>query len=290
MKICLQCQANRDFELAKCEACGAVESQVDGFPAFAPELAHGGGGFEKEFFDELADLEEENFWFVARNELILWCLRRYCGSFQRLLEVGCGTAFVLRQVVREFPRVQCFGSEIFVEGLSHAARRVPSAGLFQMDVRSMPFKNEFDVVGAFDVVEHVDKDSEALCEIHKSLKNEGFLILSVPQHEWLWSHSDDYAHHERRYTKRDLHDKLESVGFKIVRSTSFVSVLLPAMFLSRFLQRNAKVSDYEPTAELRIGRPLNFILRQALKFELLFIKLGIDFPIGGSRLVVAQKR
>jgi len=66
----------------------------------------------------------------------------------------------------------------------------------------------------------------------------------------LWSQPDEYACHVRRYEAQELHDKVEQAGFWVERETSFVSVLLPLMFMSR-LSKRKPVENYDATGELR---------------------------------------
>ena len=157
-----------------------------------------------------------------------------------------------------------------------------------MDARSIPYVEEFDVVGAFDVVEHIDDDKRALSQMRAALRKGGILILSVPQHMFLWSEYDTIGHHYRRYSKVELHEKLESVGFSIVDSTSFNSVLLPLMLLSRLLKRK-KGQKADALDEMRIAPLLNSILTLLLVFEFALTRVGIRWPFGGSRILVAKK-
>lgn len=288
MKQCLVCHATYSTSSVSCSNCGTAPAIVDGFEAYAPSLARGGGGFKASYFVELTRLEEANFWFCARNKLILWALGKYAPHFESMLEIGCGTGFVLSGIFKHFPNTRLKGSEIFIDGLVFAAKRLPSVHLMQMDARHIPFVNEFDVVGAFDVLEHIKEDEIAISQVYKAIKPEGFLLVTVPQHTWLWSAVDEYAFHERRYASVELENKLKVAGFRIRRSTSFVTTLLPAMFISRMVQRlNSK--KFNPIAEFKIHPLLNRTFEQLLIFELVGIKLGMNYPIGGSRLIVAQK-
>jgi hypothetical protein len=115
------------------------------------------------------------------------------------------------------------------------------------------------------------------------------MLITVPQHAWLWSPLDEYAFHERRYAAQDLHQKIEAAGFSVIRSTSFVTSLLPAMMISRFLHKKVTDKKFDAAAELKISPWLNALFSRMLGAELAVIRRGIDFPIGGSRLVVARK-
>jgi SAM-dependent methyltransferase len=289
MKRCLTCKACYAASIRNCPSCGFAAAIVDGFDSYAPDFAHYGGGFKSCYFSELARLEEGNFWFRSRNQLITWTIENYCPKFLSLLEIGCGTGYVLSGISQRFPRSMLYGSEIFIAGLSFASKRLPSAKFMQMDARKIPFENEFDVIGAFDVLEHIQEDEEVLTQIYAALKPDGLMLLTVPQHAWLWSSMDEYAFHVRRYTSADLHQKIETAGLRVIRSTSFVTTLLPAMMISRLLQKKVPDEQFEATAELKIAPWLNSLFTHLLSAELAFIEKGFNFPVGGSRLVVARK-
>jgi SAM-dependent methyltransferase len=237
---------------------------------------------------ELARLEAGNFWFRARNRLIAWAIGRYFPGARSLLEVGCGTGFVLAGIAAAFPAVRLAGSEAASEGLALAATRAPGASLMQMDARHIPFRGEFDVVGGFDVIEHVEDDRAVLAELRAAAVPGGGVLLTVPQHPALWSEYDARAGHVRRYRARELGSKVVEAGLEIVRMTSFVAVLLPFMYLSRRAQR-APGPGYDPLAELRIAPWLNRVLEGTLGAEQALIRAGMSFPAGGSLLVVARR-
>jgi SAM-dependent methyltransferase len=195
---------------------------------------------------------------------------------------------VLRGIREAFPATGFTGSEVFVEGLRHAAPRLPGVRLVQMDARDIPATAAFDAIGAFDVVEHIDDDVRVLGEIHRALKPGGCMILTVPQHAWLWSAQDDIAHHVRRYTRRELVGKVQAAGFEVAQATSFVSLLLPLMMLSR-LRRPDPAAPVDPFREFRMPRWMNRLLYLCMQVDLAAIRIGLSLPVGGSLLVVARK-
>jgi SAM-dependent methyltransferase len=284
---CQKCAQLYSSASDSCPACGFAALEIEGRWAWAPELAFGGGGFKAEYFNDLCALEAGNFWFRARNSLILWALQKYFPGFASFLEIGCGTGFVLSGVASEFPSATLYGSEIFNEGLGFAARRVKRATFMQMDARRIPYADEFDVIGAFDVLEHIAEDETVLAQLHRALKPGGGLLITVPQHPRLWSSADQFACHVRRYTASEIHSKVEQAGFEIVRSTSFVSLLLPAMLASR--RRGRDSGGFDPRDEFRIGRAANRALEEIMRIERLLIRMGVSFPVGGSRLIVTRR-
>ena len=145
----------------------------------APDLASGANGFEADYFGVLAGLEANHFWFRSRNQLIGWAIRRYFPRATKLLEIGCGTGFVLASLQQNFPDLKLAGSEIFLEGLSFARQRVPTADLMQMDATRIPFEAEFDVVGAFDVIEHIAADTQVLQQMHQAIRPGGGIVPAL---------------------------------------------------------------------------------------------------------------
>jgi len=288
MILCPSCGSN-DIDVDNgCSRCSFMPARVDGFRAWAPELAKNNDGFPEESFEGLARVEAGNFWFRARNAIILWALRKYFPHFQSLLEVGCGTGFVLSGIAQAFPHARTAGSEIYTAGLAFAAKRLPGAELLQMDARRLPYEAEFDVVAAFDVIEHILEDELVLRNFHRAVKPGGGCLITVPQHMWLWSPVDEAACHQRRYSASELHAKVEAAGFRIVRSTSFVTLLLPLMLAARLKARRSGQAG--GSESLALNPMLDRTLETVMRIEHLVIRSGVSLPVGGSRLLVLQRK
>jgi len=244
-------------------------------------------GFDASRFEALAAVEASHFWFRSRAQLIAWALRKHFPRAQSVLEIGCGTGNVLASI-SESPSIRrAVGSEAHSEGLAFAARRAPRAELLQMDARHIPFREEFDVVGAFDVIEHIQEDEEVLHGMFAACRRGGGVIVTVPQHPWLWSYRDEFARHRRRYRRADLLRKLAATGFERAWTTSFVTLLLPLMVLSRLRQRAPE--GFDASSELRVGRAVNRVLGAVMALERRVLEAGLTLPAGGSLLVVARK-
>lgn len=286
VKVCLSCDFRFDSTDWQCPSCGwrPVNNR---FVLFAPELAETDEGFPLESFEQLAKVEPTSFWFRARNRLVVQLVAENFPKAESLLELGCGTGFVLSGLRRSLPALELAGSELHVGGLAFAGERLPGVALYQMDCRHIPFEAEFDVVCALDVLEHVGEDDIALSEMFKAVKPGGGVLVSVPQHPWLWSAGDSYAHHERRYRRRDLEAKLRSAGFDVIRVTSFVFLLLPLMMVARAFQRDQ--GTYDPSAEYRSPRLVDRTLEAACEVDRWLIARGLSLPAGGSLFAVAQK-
>jgi len=288
IRRCLACA--RDFAESSwtCPFCGHEPTRLGGFVSFAPDLALENSGLNPQDHHVLERVQHSSFWFRARNRLLQDLALRWFRDAKSVLEVGCGTGYVLSGLREILPSARLAGSEIYVNGLEYAAKRLgDGVDLYQMDARAIPFSAEFDLIAACDVLEHIEADETVLREMHRALRPGGGLLLTVPQHPFLWSHVDEVAFHKRRYGRTELQEKCRRNGFRVVATTSFVSVLLPLMAIRRLTA--AKRADYDAEAEMKLPRWLDRILESVLDLERLLIARGGRLPLGGSRIVVAMR-
>lgn len=287
MKVCISCRKKFNSTDWKCPACQAGFAFIDGFPALssAPVPLD---GFKAEYFSRLARLEANNFWFCARNQLILWAIKKYFPDAHNYFEIGCGTGFVLSAVENTFRQFSLYGSDIYPEVLKFAKQRLQKTNLLQMDAREIPFEDEFDIIGAFDVIEHIEDDESVLSQMYSAVHRGGGIILTVPQHLFLWSQFDDSSLHVRRYSLKEFQHKVTKAGFRIVDTISFMSLLFPLMFISR-LKKKTHNNKYDIMTDLKINGVINAVFVSVLDCERFLINLGMRLPFGGSLLLIARK-
>ncbi len=222
-------------------------------------------------FAPLFAAETRHFWFEARNRCISAAIASLDGrgSVREVLEVGCGTGAVLRQLKASLPGARVVGMDLFEEALDLARRRFDGP-LVRADVLKSCFRRPFDLVGAFDVIEHLDDDVSVLRTLAEYLCPGGHLLVTVPAHTSLWSYFDDVALHRRRYEVSELRSKFEAAGFTNVFVTQFMAALYPFMWIKRRLigqgarrigaaSRGAQQAAAE--SDLAIGPALNSMFR-----------------------------
>jgi SAM-dependent methyltransferase len=255
------------------------------------------GGYDPVFFDRLARVEDRHFWFRARNQLILSLARRIGAEMKpggRILEVGCGTGNVLRYLERACPRAVVCGMDLWLEGLRYARGR-SGCSLVQGDMRTHPFATRFDLIGMFDVLEHIPDDRQTLRHARVMLAPRGRLLLTVPAHQSLWSYFDESAHHCRRYCRAELVEKLIDAGYEIEASSEFMASTFPLLWLTRRLAglRDSKNHDGKKRElaldEFRIVPVVNELLTWILAAEMRWLARGHSLPLGSSLLVLARR-
>ncbi|MDT8273387.1 MAG: class I SAM-dependent methyltransferase [Desulfomonilia bacterium] len=291
MKICFSCEKTFDSVGWNCPYCRSNPFITDGFFSFVTYDNTHEVKFFPEYYAQLFSLEEKHFWFRHRLNSILDAVQIHFPRAHEVLEVGCGTGNVLSSLSQSMPGLSLSGSDLFIEGLHFAKTRIPSAQLYQMDACRMPFENEFDLILALDVLEHIGDDTIALKEISKSLRPGGGVLITAPQHQWLWSTQDEKACHKRRYTRETLSKKIRMNGLRVVHMTSFITLLLPLLVISRFLASRFSDSrkEYDPFRELKIAPTLNRALYGICLAEGRMLKAGFSLPVGGSLLCMARK-
>jgi SAM-dependent methyltransferase len=188
--------------------------------------------------------------------------------------------------------------DLFEEGLRHARQRT-SAPLVQGDMHRTSFGVRFNLIGLFDVLEHLPDDARVLDDLHELLLPGGVLMLTVPAHRTLWSYFDEAACHCRRYASDELEGKLRAAGYTVEYSTQFMSALFPLVWTGRRVaallnrrrdehtvqQKNIEMSQQE----LRVVPLLNELMGAVLRQEERLIARRRRLPIGTSLLVIARK-
>jgi len=232
------------------------------------------------------EIQGSHWWFQGRRRLLKCLLSRK--EIQKncpLIDIGCGVGSNLSFLQSLGFRAIGVDSEIY--SLSLAKRRLSAIPLINGDLLKLPFKtNSVELVIATDILEHLQDDIRGIKEIHRVLKQEGKVVLTVPAFQFLWGIQDDVGKHQRRYSKKQLEEKMEMEGFKILRSSYFNFFLFFPILLSR---RFIHLFSLRINSENRINAPfINFFLKRIFFLESSILKY-FSFPFGVSIYCVAEK-
>jgi SAM-dependent methyltransferase len=234
-------------------------------------------------------MEQKHFWHIGRKEIILDTIERNVPNLGqcKMLEIGCGNGNILAFLKQNGVDIE--GGDISREGLEFCRKRI-STPLYQLDALHLPFRNAFDIIGLFDVLEHIDDDVGALKEIRQALKPNGILLMTVPAYQSLWSNFDEYSGHKRRYDKKELVGRLYHSGFRVIRFSHYMFFLFPLLATIRKFSstRRIKRGGIDTSLEVRNVPILNECFLALLRLEKLLLRY-FNLPFGASLLVLAMK-
>ncbi|TPH17050.1 class I SAM-dependent methyltransferase [Litorilituus lipolyticus] len=261
---------------------------MDGVKVFDSHITEDHDDYNSQGLDSLYKVEEKHFWFIARKEFIYQQMNKVLPKAINIIEVGAGTGNVSRYLKKNGYQNISIG-EMHMSGLKYA-KSYGMQSCYQFNLLQTPFENEFDTICMFDVIEHIKDDDLALQNASKSLTKNGYLVLTVPAHMWLWNRDDAIAGHKRRYTKKELINKLTSNGFEITNASYFFMSIVPLLYLRAILNRddNSIVTNKEVNVNITINPIINsvllFISRVENKLNSLLVNL-----FGGSLFIIARK-
>lgn len=219
--------------------------------------------------------QEGGWWEVERAQFIRGRIVDLLDAHQSILDVGCGRGTLLgeRSLV---PGSMCVGvdSYIWPEWETHNTNALYVCALADQ----LPFRDgAFDVVGSFDVLEHLPDDERAIQEQARVVKPRGHVVASVPAHPKLWSAHDVDVGHRLRHTRQSLTVLARSAGLTMTRSTHFFSWLAPPAFL---LRNKAKRGESPGNGRV-VGQAVSKVAALLSACERAYLR-RFDLPAGTS--------
>jgi SAM-dependent methyltransferase len=233
---------------------------------------------DRAVFERMAAQEEVHWWFAARRSILQTAIDRLIDlpEAPRILEAGCGTGGNL-DMLAKYGTLRAFE-------LDNAARQTAASksGLAVAEGAlpgPLPFDSErFDLIGLFDVLEHVEDDQAALSALGTRLSDTGRILMTVPAFPWLWSAHDTRHHHFRRYTRQSLRQIADAAGLRVETSFYFNTTLFPLAVAARALKgvMGSKAAD-----DTMPGPMANGVLRRVFAAERHLVG-RLKMPVGLS--------
>jgi SAM-dependent methyltransferase len=222
--------------------------------------------------------QPDYWWYRARSNLLESALGEHLGSPDRLLDVGSADGPSVAWMRTTGRRVNV---DVDPRGL------VPGEGVCASAL-ALPFGDgTFDVVGAFDVVEHCDPETDALAELARVVAPGGMLLLSVPAYQWAWTDHDLRAGHHRRYTRPRLRRAVEAAGIDVRRCTYGFAGVFP-FFAAERLARRARRRVVGDEGLPQVSPLLDRVFTGISQAESRVLRRR-DLPFGSSVFLAGQK-
>lgn len=232
--------------------------------------------------------KERHWWFAGRENVIYRLLTHYLkpANFdRRVLDVGCG-------VGGNAEILKSFGPLTGIDTAAVAVSKAKYETVIQCSIHDLPLTNKYDLITFLDVLEHITDDQSALSRAFELCVPNGFLLVTVPAHPLLWSDHDIFNHHKRRYKKNELEEKIKRAGFRVIKTSYFMTTTFPCFALLRLSMRAfKKLSRSRAYYHLLTGRPplgINKILSMLISLEARTIPHH-SLPNGSSLICLAQK-
>ena len=147
----------------------------------------------------------------------------YIKKNDKVLDVACGIGYGSYIIAKDVPEVRVIGIDIQEMAISYAKRFYNSNKIEfkQMDCLSLPFpESSFDVITAFEIIEHLYQYNDFLNNINRLLKIEGILLISTPNENVTPFDPEKYPFHVRHFTAAEFKKMLENHGFKVIGAFS----------------------------------------------------------------------
>ncbi|MGH2889428.1 MAG: class I SAM-dependent methyltransferase, partial [Solirubrobacteraceae bacterium] len=180
-------------------------------------------------------VDDEHWWYRGRRRIIRAELDRLpLAPGARILDAGCGSGRTMQDLAG-YGEVS--GIELSDEAVAVARSRAHGE-VVQGRLEQLPWEDRtFELITCLDVIEHVPDDVTALVELLRVCAPGGWLLVTVPAHQALWSAHDVANHHYRRYSRAMLRSAARAAGWELTRITAFNSLLLAPAAAVRLARR-----------------------------------------------------
>lgn len=204
-----------------------------------------------------------------------------------ILEIGCSSGFLLREIKSAHPDAMVIGADVVHGPLDKLGQETSGIPLIRFDITQNPFPDKIvDVVVMVNVLEHIDDDQRAIDEVFRLLKPGGRFVIEVPAGPKLFDDYDRALNHFRRYTFRELRQKLKNAGFRIERSTHLGFLVYPVFALIKLARKRRGENARDVSTSIK-DTSQSRLLQWSLQLESLLS--GVHLPWGIRVLTTAVK-
>ena len=179
--------------------------------------------------EDLERIEESDFWSKVKVKLILNLVEG-----KKILDVGCGTGLLSKTLQDKNYDVMAIDND----GKAIEIAKKKGITGFVADIGGWQTDEKFDCIILGDVLEHIDDDKSVLRKVHGILTHNGCIVVNVPAYQVLFGKHDIALGHKRRYSNKELKNKLQDSGFKIEKLRHWNLLALPITIYTKLSKKD----------------------------------------------------
>ncbi len=234
-----------------------------------------------EQYHKMALEQNYHWWFEGRKKIINTFIKKFSiHKSSKILDIGAGTGSNIN-ILNKYGKLEIL--EPNDVAINYLQKKNPTLKITKGKCpEDLNFKDKFDLICLFDVLEHIENDAQTINKLHYLLNAGGRIFITVPSYKFLWTKHDEEMKHFRRYSKKQL-KKLFINNFSLEYLTHFNTILFPAALIDRLIKKIIYLKSKNKNSFL------NYIFYKIFSIESFLLKF-INFPFGLSMLIVVKKK
>lgn len=251
----------------------------------------------------LSDPKDHDFvesWYGLADKDHFWIQWRFAAFFDQLksagiptnstfkvLDIGCGNGILSEQIEKNTEWI-VDGTDLSIEGLKANAPKRGDLYLYNISEKRPEFKEKYDIIFLFDILEHLTNVNEFIAAALFHLKPEGYCFINVPALPSLHSTYDKVVGHFRRYNKKMLSETFSSSNIQIINMRYWgFTLLLPLFLRTKLITDHMEKQKVINKGFMPPNKLVHSLLKTIMKIELFF---NASFLPGTSLLAIIQKK
>jgi len=247
---------------------------------------------------EITENTNRHPWETARAKILKKILSKHCNpdSTSKFLDGGCGDVFILNFLLQGLMPKMAHGIDTNLSDEKIQELHKKYNNIHLVNKYDGIKDNKYDIIFLLDIIEHLKEEEKFINDIVCAyLEFNGYMFITVPAFQSLFSNHDVFVRHQRRYSKKELKALLNKCDLAEVASGYLFSSLILPRFLSCCFEKKKSVDDefYSGPGKWKASRFITKLIEIVFNIEnnILFMlsRLGIRIP-GLTIWIICKKK